>query len=284
MRAPRDFDALKSHLILVKAGMPKRLQQVAAFVLENPGEIALGTASSIASRAEVQASTLVRFAQMLGFRGFSELQTVFRDHLRDRWPDYTKRVTELHKRDHESSDPAHLLGGFADSAASSIANLRQSVQRSDLERAFSLLGAAQTIYLVGQKRAYSVAHYLAYAFAQLKIGVVLIDSVGGLGASQFSNAGKKDAMIAISFAPYSALTVEFAQLGRNNSTPLVVITDSPLSPLAGIADVRFEIVESSFGSFRSLAATFCLAITLAVGAAGKRVSKDVATDTTTKSR
>ena len=284
MHAPRDFDALKSHLILAKADMPKRLQQVAEFVLENPNEIALGTASSIALRANVQASTLVRFAQTLGFRGFSELQIVFRDHLRVRWPDYTSRLTDLRERDSESGDPAHLLAGFADSAASSLANLRQRVQRGDLERAFSLLGAAQTIYVVGQKRAYSVAHYLAYAFAQLKIGVVLIDSVGGLGASQLSNAGKKDAMIAISFAPYSPLTVEFAQQARDCSTPLVVITDSPLSPLAGFADVRFEIVESSFGSFRSLAATFCLAMTLAVGAAGKRVSKGAAADTTIKSR
>jgi DNA-binding MurR/RpiR family transcriptional regulator len=40
--------------------------------------------------------------------------------------------------------------------------------------------------------------------------------------------------------------------------------------LAGLADVRFEIAESDFGSFRSLAATFCLAITLAVAVAEKR--------------
>ena len=46
--------------------------------------------------------------------------------------------------------------------------------------------------------------------------------------------------------------------------PIVVVTDSALSPLAGLADVRFEIVESDFGSFRSLSATFCLAMTLAV--------------------
>jgi DNA-binding MurR/RpiR family transcriptional regulator len=49
-----------------------------------------------------------------------------------------------------------------------------------------------------------------------------------------------------------------------------VITDSALSPLAGLADVRFEIVESDFGSFRSLSATFCLAMTLAVAVGEKR--------------
>ena len=273
MDAPRDYDALKTHLIRTKADLPKRLRQVAAFALEYPGEMALGTASSIAARVGVQASTLVRFAQTLGFGGFSDLQAVFRDHLRVRWPDYSERLTALHERTDNGGDPMLLLGGFADSATSSLVNLRQSLPRGDLERAFALLGAAQTIYVVGQKRAYSVAHYLAYAFAQLKIRAVLIDSVGGLGASQLANAGKTDAVIAISFSPYSPVTVEFTQQGRDQATPVVVITDSPLSPLAEFADVRFEIIESNFGSFRSLAATFCLAMTLAVGAAEHRVAK-----------
>ena len=275
MDAPRDFDALKNHLIRSKADLPRRLQEVAAFALEYPGEMALGTASSIAARVHVQASTLVRFAQTLGFGGFSELQAVFRDHLRVRWPDYSERVTELHNRAIEGGDPTRLLRGFADSATASLANLSQGVQRSDLERAFALLGGAKTIFIIGQRRAYSVAHYLTYAFAQLKISAVLIDNIGGLGASQLTAAGRADAMIAVSFAPYSPLTVDFARQASGNHTPVVVITDSPLSPLAGFAEVRFEIVESNFGSFRSLAATFCLAMTLAVGAAERRVVKPV---------
>ena len=85
MNAPADFDALKNRLIQIQPDLPKRLQQVAAFALDNPQEMALGTASSIAERAHVQASTLVRFAQAIGFGGFSELQAIFRSHLRDRW-------------------------------------------------------------------------------------------------------------------------------------------------------------------------------------------------------
>jgi DNA-binding MurR/RpiR family transcriptional regulator len=95
MDIPADFETLKDRLIQIKPDLPKRLQQVAAFALDNPQEMALGTASSIAARAEVQASTLVRFAQAIGFAGFSDLQAVFRSHLRDRWPDYSERMTAL---------------------------------------------------------------------------------------------------------------------------------------------------------------------------------------------
>jgi len=61
-----------------------RIAQVAAYALDNPDEIAFGTAASIADAAGVQPSTLVRFAQHLGFDGFTSLQSVFRQRLRER--------------------------------------------------------------------------------------------------------------------------------------------------------------------------------------------------------
>jgi DNA-binding MurR/RpiR family transcriptional regulator len=270
MEAPQDFEALKRRLIEIEPGLPKRLRQTAAFALKHPDEVALGTASGVAERAQVQASTLVRFAQSLGFAGFSELQGVFRTHLRTRWPDYSERLKALHESARDSGDPLHLLHGFADSAASSIAGLREVVQRQDLDKAIGLLARADTIYVVGQRRSFCVAHYLAYALAQLGVRATLVDNVGGLGPDQLANATPADALVAVSFSPYSPVTVSLAQNAHNGKTPLVVITDSALSPIAGIADARFEIVESDFGAFRSLAATFCLAMTLAVGIADNR--------------
>jgi DNA-binding MurR/RpiR family transcriptional regulator len=276
MEAPQDFEALKRRLIEIEPALPKRLRQTAAFALQHPDEVALGTASGVAERAHVQASTLVRFAQSLGFAGFSELQGVFRTHLRTRWPDYSERLKALHESARDSGDPLRLLHGFADSAAASIAGLREVVRREDLDRAIRLLARAGTIYVVGQRRSFCVAHYLAYALAQLGVRATLVDNVGGLGPDQLANASEADALVVVSFSPYSPVTVSLAQSAQKRKTPLVVITDSALSPLAGMADARFEIVESDFGAFRSLAATFCLSMTLAVGVAdhrGERTSR-----------
>jgi len=267
---PESFDALKGRLIEIEPNLPKRLRQAAAYALEHPDEFALGTASAIARNADVQASTLVRFAQTLGFGGFSDLQEVFRSHFRNRWPDYSERLKTLHETARDSGDPTDLLAGFADSAAASIARLREGIRRSELDAAIELLARARTIYCLGQRRAFSVAHYLTYALAQLGLSASIIDNVGGLGPEQLAGAGADDVLIAISFAPYSPFTVDLVRRARRARMPVVVFTDSALSPLAGLADVRFEIVESDFGSFRSLAATFCLAMTLAVAVAERR--------------
>jgi DNA-binding MurR/RpiR family transcriptional regulator len=270
MPTPVDFETLKRRLIEAEPTLPRRLRQTAAFALEHPDELALGTAASIAGRAGVQPSTLVRFAQALGFSGFTDLQGVFRAHMRDRWPNYSERLKTLHETALEDGDPMRLLDGFAQSATQSIARLRDTIARDDLERAIGLLAPADTIYLAGQRRSFSVSYYFAYAFAQMGAKARLIDNVGGLGPDQLASAGPKDALIAVSFAPYAPVTVALAERARASETPIVLITDSALGPLAGLADARFEVVESDFGAFRSLAATFCLAMTLAVGVAERR--------------
>ena len=132
---PESFDAFQRRLIEIEPQLPKRLRQAAAYALEHPDEFALGTASALARNAEVQASTLVRFAQTLGFAGFSELQELFRSRLRNRWPDYSERLKALQQSARDSGDPSHLLFGFADSAAASIARLRDNVQGRELDRA-----------------------------------------------------------------------------------------------------------------------------------------------------
>ncbi len=268
--APKTYEALNKRIIQRKGELPKRLKQVAAFVLEHPDEIALGPAAKIAGRAGVQASTLIRFAQCFGLAGFSDMQDLFRAHFRARWPGYPQRLKTLHAIASDRNDPSRFLEGFAESATASIARLRQSLLPDDLQRAIKSLSAARTIYLLGQRRAFCVSHYLAYAMAQLGVRAVLIDNAGGLGAEQLAHSSADDALIAISFQPYSKLTVELAAQAQRKGVPVIVVTDSPLSPLAELATCRFDVVESDFGSFRSLSATFCLAMTLAVATAQMR--------------
>ena len=130
------------------------------------------------------------------------------------------------------------------------------------------------IYLVGQRRSFGVVHYLAYVLAKMQVRVALIDNLGGLGPEQGGAIGAKDALIAVSFAPYAALSVETVAAARAAGAATIVITDSALSPLAPAADVRFDVAEKDFAAFRTQAATMCLAMTLAVGLAERRAALD----------
>lgn len=267
---PRDFAALKTLITERAPALPKRLTQIASFALENPDEIAFGTVSSIAEQAQVQPSTLVRFSQALGYQGFSDMQEIFRSRLRDRILNYGERLQQLREHARETSKPNVIFQGFCEASAKSIAALEEKLDPADLDRAVEELARAETIYLIGLRRSFPIACYMAYAFGKLGVRAILVDAVGGLAAEQLTFAGPKDAVLAISFTPYASETISLARAAAQKGVPIVSITDSPFSPLAQIAGLWIEISEANFEGFRSMAATLTLAMTLTVAIAERR--------------
>ena len=267
---PRDFAALKALIAERAQALPKRLAQIASFALENPDEIAFGTVSSIAEQAQVQPSTLVRFSQALGYQGFSDMQEIFRSRLRDRILNYDERLQQLREHAPETSKPNVIFHGFCEASARSIAALQEKLDPADLDRAVDQLARAATIYLIGLRRSFPIASYMAYALGKLGVRAILVDAVGGLAAEQITFATAQDAVLAISFTPYASETVSLARAAAEKGVPVVSITDSPFSPLAQTAGLWIEISEANFEGFRSMAATLTLAMTLTVAIAERR--------------
>lgn len=269
---PRDFPALRALIAARAPTLPRRLTQVASFALDNPDDIAFGTAASVAQRSGVQPSTLVRFSQALGYQGFSDLQDVFRARLRDRVPSYEERLKQL--REHGgASKNGLLLQGFADAAERSVADFRLKLDPETLDTAVEILAKAETIYLVGLRRSFPITSYMAYAMGKLGIRNMLVDGIAGLGAEQIGFISPRDAVLAISFTPYASETVTLAHAAKARNARVVSITDSIFSPIAPIADAWLEIVEADFEGFRSMAATMALAMTLTVAVASRRGEK-----------
>jgi len=267
---PRDFWSLRNLMVSRKDTLPKRLAQVAVYAMANPDDVAFGTAASIAEKAEVQPSTLVRFAQAFGYQGFSELKNVFQDRLRDRPSSYSERLSQLRSHTGGSAKSAQLFSGFCDAVERSVGQLRERVQIEQIDEAVALLAEAETIYLIGQRRSFPISSYMSYAFGKLGVKTVLLGSAQGTDPETLAFAGPRDAAIAISFTPYASATLAYARQVAEQGTPLVVVTDSPFSPLIPKVGVWFEVVEADYEGFRSLSATMALAMTLTVAVAEAR--------------
>lgn len=270
---PRDFEALRTLILARRDGLPKRIAQIAAYALDNPDEIAFGTAASIAVSAGVQPSTLIRFAQHLGFDGFSSLQLLFRERLRERNSSYEERLTTLRAGGKERAGNHRILDGFLTASQQSLDALHRSLDDATLDRAIATLARAETIYIVARRRSYPVATYLAYVLGKLNVRSQLVESAAGLEPEMMSFATPRDAALAISFSPYASATVEDARVLAEAGVPVVAITDSAFSPLARFAAVWFEVAEADFGGFRSLAGTMALSMALAVGIGDARHGK-----------
>ena len=267
---PQDFDALRSVILERKGELPKRLTQVAAYALDNPDEIAFGTAASIAVSANVQPSTLVRFAQHFGFEGFSGLQLLFRARLRERTSSYEDRLRTLEQDGQALAESTNIFNGFTAAAHRSIDTLSTAVDPATFERAVEMLAAAETIYLIAKRRSYPISSYMAYAFGKLKVKCQLVGTAAGIDDDMLAMATPRDAVFAISFSPYASESAVQARSMAARGINVISLTDSAFSPLAECSKEWFEVVEADHAGFRSLSASMAFAMALTVSIAEKR--------------
>lgn len=261
---PSDFETLRALIVERKDALPKRLRQIAAYAMENPDEIAFGTVATIAASADVQPSALVRFAQTLGFEGFSGFQELFRARLLQRNAGYDERLRAV--RDAEREGRQTILSGFVSAAHRSLDKLASSVDEERFAGAAAMLAEAETIYLIAKRRSYPIGSYMAYAFGKMRIRCVLASTAQGIDEDILALATPRDAAFAVSFSPYASESVQQARGLAARGVPIVSLTDSVFSPLTEISAEWFELAEADHAGFRLLSASmaFAMALTVAV--------------------
>lgn len=266
LTAPATVEDFRDRLAQISDTLPRRLRQCAEYIAANTDRIAVSTVADLATGADVPPSALMRFCQILGFSGFSEMQKLFRDAYAPGWPDYATRLQNL--KQGGAGTPAALLAEFIEAGRLSLEALAASADAAVLAQAVAILARADTVHVVGLRRAFPVATYLAYVFEKMSVPAMLHDGVGKLDHRFALRAG--DAVLAITFAPYSEETITMAQEARDRGLPVVALTDRLTSPLARCADAVLMVPEVDFGAFRSLSATLAMAMTLAVAVGSVR--------------
>ena len=124
------------------------------------------------------------------------------------------------------------------------------------------LAAADLIYIIGSKRAFSLVSYVSLALANLGVRNLALDNVGSTAFELLRCASASDAVLAVSFTPYNSITPELAASAAQRGVPIVSLTDSAFSPLVPVSKAYVEVIEESFSGFKSLSATLAVAMAL----------------------
>ncbi|MEO5759357.1 MAG: MurR/RpiR family transcriptional regulator [Mesorhizobium sp.] len=263
---PQTYEELRAVLSSGTVHFPKRLRQVAIFLWQHPSDVALGTIAQVADQAGVQPSTLVRFAQIFGYSGFSDFQGLFKDHVKASWPEgrgQERAVAEPHA-------DLHFLRGMVGASQASLGRIESGFDIESFEKMVALLSAADLIHVIGSKRAFPVTTYLSLTLSQQGVRNVLVDNVGSSALDQVGCIGQRDAVLAVSFSPYNSITPDLVAVAHERGARIVTITDSTFSPLVRLSDGWLEVVESDFAGFRSLAASLAVGMALVHGVAARR--------------
>jgi DNA-binding MurR/RpiR family transcriptional regulator len=264
---PASAEELRAAILARYSDLSKRMQQIGRHILDHPNDFALETLAVIAERSGVQPSAIVRFAQAFGYEGASQMQRLFRDGLisNNAALGYADRVRQLGRAaDDAAVEADDLLAEFVEGNVLALNNLLQTTDVADLKAAVDAIADAGAVGVVGFRRSFPVASYLAYSLLQAEKRAFFIDGVGGLARQQLQAIGAGDLLIAVSFHPYSEETVSIVSEAAQRGCRILAISDSLVSPIATPADHVLLVRESEVRKFRSLSASMCLAQALVI--------------------
>lgn len=258
--SPRNVTEVIERLDVVMDGLPKRLKQCAGFTRRHLHLIAVSTVSEMAKACDVAPSVYMRFCQVLGFSGYSEMQSLFRSRFTDFRPDYHERLANL--REEGAIGTGRLLADFAEAGHKSLLGLANTVTNEGLDRIAQGMADARVVHLVGLRRAFPVVSSMAYIFDQLGVPASLHYGAGMLSTGKTIFPG--DVLFAATYAPFSEETVRLAEAISRRGVPVYCLTDTESCPAGEYATEVLVAREDEVGGFRALNASITLTTALAV--------------------
>ncbi|MFI3206436.1 MAG: MurR/RpiR family transcriptional regulator [Clostridia bacterium] len=201
---------------------------IASFILEHYDKVAFMTASKLGKNVGVSESTVVRFATVLGYSGYPELQEAIQEMIRN-------RLTSVQRLEIIDSTLEYnlLLDRSMQQDLDVIENTKQDINHEEFYKVAEEVSSCDTVYIIGAGSSSAIATFLYHYLNLIFDRVVLLDSSGEAAIlAQLIKVKKNDAVIGISFPRYSKKVIKALQFGLDKGACVVAITDNLMSPIA----------------------------------------------------
>ena len=239
-------DNSKDLMRLIQSRFPrlsKGQKLIAEYILKSYDKAAFMTAAKLGVSVGVSESTVVRFANELGFSGYPKLQKALQELIKNKLT--TVQRLEL-SNDYISE--GYALKGVLKADMENIRATLEKINYNTFEEVVNKIFEAKRIYIIGLRSSTAIAEFLGF---YLNIILQNVKTVG-YGISdifeQMINLEEGDLVIGIGFPRYASRTIDALAFARDRGADVVAITDSLLSPLAAKADYSL-IAQSNMASF-----------------------------------
>ena len=237
-------------------------KDVGQYIVDHLDEAAFHTAEELARRANTSSSTVVRFAQALGFEGFPELQSAARDEYR--------RARGEGETDSLETPPLFPIDQTEFEAALAadhvnVAETARKLDRDEVHAAIEAISRSEHTLLCGTDQMAFFASYLRHLLMLLDLRCEVVASPSQEGLARLGRIDERTLVIGFSAGRPHPLVVRAMKLARHRRASTIAIADATLSEVAKLSDQRLYYSSNSPAFVRSHAALLSLIQALAYG-------------------
>ena len=239
-------------------------KDVGQYIVDHLDEAAFQTAEELARRASTSSSTVVRFAQALGFEGFPELQAAARDEYRRARESSNGSVPELNTPPLFPIDQTDFEASLA-ADHTNLEDTARKVDRDEVAASIELISRAERIVLCGTDQMAFFASYLRHLLMLLDLRCEVVASPSQEGLARLGRIDENTLVIGFSAGRPHPLVVRAMKLARHRKADTIAIADATLSEVAKLADQRLYYSSNGPAYVRSHTALLSLIQSLAYG-------------------
>lgn len=254
---------------LISEKMPtfsKGQKRIAEAILQNYDKTAYMTAAKLGKTVGVSESTVVRFANELGFEGYPEFQRAVQELVRTKLTP-NQRIEVTSARIANGDYLTCVLNGDIDRIRKTL----DGIDRNAFDLAVKAVNAARRVYIFGVRSSSSLASFLHFNLSMIRDNVKLLQPTSSSEVfEQILDIDEHDVLIAISFPRYSRKVVNSVKYAKNCGARVIALTDSPLAPLAECATYLLTAQSDMVSFADSLIAPFSVINALLAAVAKER--------------
>jgi len=212
---------------------PKQ-HKLARYIFENSLQASFLNITSLSKAAGVSESTVVRFANSLGYPGFPELQHSLREIAQDQISSLDKYSLDV------DGNNLPLYKKVFNLEMTLLKDTMDNISDNIFNESIEALYKASKVFVIGAGPNYSLAEYFSFYLRVLRSNIIKISTLDLELSHLLKSSDKKCLAVIFSFPRYPAVTQKIAEKFKERNIPIIGFTDTSISPLAPLCDYLFE--------------------------------------------
>lgn len=249
--------------------LPKNHRIIADYIVENFDRVPFLNVQDISNNTGASVASVVRFAQRIGFTGFSE----FRDSISDSLQSHLTNKKDVFPLASHPENENDLLTSVANIDIKNINETLAEIDRDAFNNTIDAIVKSNRVFTAGLGISYLLSEILAYQLTQIGIDSTVFKHTHTVFEEQLFYINKEDLLFTFSFPPYSKETIDAAKAAHKKGIKVISITNKPTSPITFYSYAVLIVKSENMLFTNSFAAISVLINAIATACAVKNKAK-----------
>ncbi|WP_044471112.1 MurR/RpiR family transcriptional regulator [Mannheimia massilioguelmaensis] len=229
------FQRIEQHKEIFSA----KQRKLSDYIIANYQTAAFLNSTDLAHTAGVSGSTVIRFAETLGYDGFPKMKEALHQIIQQ---DINTVDAFMDSEQQLGSYRALTDKSIFQPCIQTFHTIERSLSPELLDQSAELLAKADNIFIIGFQGAAFLSEYMAYFLSKVRKNVKRVNSLDSvLFENILSTDLKHDAVLIYAFPRFPTLTLQLAQYFHNNNVPIVCMSSTTENPISELANIVIPI-------------------------------------------